>query len=488
MKSLLAAPLWLISLLVATPVLPGPVADQPPPHSATAPSAFQFQWTGKPSAPTRWVPQAVDDWDVVVHDRDIIVGKEFPIATAQHGPDCTPFPATHVISTPDDSVFICNNHMMTVSNSPGYGEIELTPARLADWSGGTTSIIFRVSTFRTSNRDWLDINVSPFEDNLVAPATSSVDLNGLPPNVIHCEMSPPPTRWGCYVLANSQRSSLATGGRSIEDTLASKGQPTSAVTRTLLELDISPTHVRMGMPEYNNWFVDSNVTVPFAQGVVQLGHHTYSPDKECDPTAGVLSCTGNTWHWSDFSISSSVPFTMLRLPVGLAPLTHYSKPIVLPAAAPADSFLRFSGAGIIEFSVNGGKTWMPALEQPSTRSGSLWKNYWTPIPAGTRTITFRGRDIDCCWWMVQDPAVWSLNLVSASSVNPPLGQHDVGLPPAAAVQPPANKPASIPNKESPLETAWHLVRPRFQTLLLPLLMLALLLSFIQLLRARRTRR
>src|ERR1700730_708951 len=162
---------------------------QSPGRATAAGSAgFSFQWNGKPSAPAPWRPAVANDWDLVVHDRDVVGGAPFPTATAQHGADCSPAPNTHTVNSPADSAFICNNHLMTVLNAPGYGEIEMAPSRLADWSQGTTSITFSVSTFRTSPRDWFDLYVMPFQENVLLPGELDVDLLGRPRNAIHMDM------------------------------------------------------------------------------------------------------------------------------------------------------------------------------------------------------------------------------------------------------------------------------------------------------------
>jgi hypothetical protein len=416
------------------------VQPQPRPVAAASP-AFAFEWLGKPSAPQPWAPGAVNDWDLVVHDRDVVAANPFPTATAQHGADCSPAPATHTVSSAVNSVFICNNHMMTTLNAPGYGEIEMAPARLADWSQGTTSITFSVSTFRTSARDWFDLYVMPFQENVLLPGDLDVDLLGRPRDAIHMDMGIAyPTTFAGELISNFVRNDITTGGTSVEDALRARSQSTSAVNRTRLELDISRTHIRFGMPDYNNWWVDRDVApLSFNQGVVQLGHHSYTPDKECSPTPGVLSCTGNTWHWSDFSISSAVPFTMLR-PGTPWDLSHSSDRVEfkLPAPAPANSFLRMAAIGHVRFSADGGRTWMTPQVQPTDRNPSgtyqdaVFNSYWTPFPAGATSIMFTGEDWFGGWWSVNDPSIWS-----GTGTNTPPAPPPGNAPPIQAVQPPS---------------------------------------------------
>ena len=80
--------------------------------------------------------------------------------------------------------------------------------------------------------------------------------------------------------------------------------------RDTFELDISKNHIRFGMPQYNFWWVDADIpTLDWSQGVVQLGHHSYNPEKDCNYDG---TCGPNTWHWDNVSITPAVPFTILR--------------------------------------------------------------------------------------------------------------------------------------------------------------------------------
>ena len=81
-----------------------------PSAAASSTEKFTFSWKVSPAAPQPWNP---DDWDVVVHSRDTQTWGQLEPMQAQHGADCSPYPATHLVSTYEDSVFLCKNHMMT---------------------------------------------------------------------------------------------------------------------------------------------------------------------------------------------------------------------------------------------------------------------------------------------------------------------------------------------------------------------------------------
>lgn len=432
-----------IAMLAAAGLACGLVVVRPP-SAAEASSGFAFNWTGRPATPQPWMPGAVNDWDLMVHDTFVLTGRGFPDGVGQHGADCSPSPATHPISRIDDAVFICNNHVMTMTNTGGFAATVMTPAQMADWSSGTVRIQFRVSTLRTTNRDWIGITVTPFAENLAIPIESDQSGEGMPRNALACTVSDgPPSKWSCSQRTNFNEQSLPSGGPSVEDTLRAAGQSPSAVARTLFEMDISRTHLRFGMPEYNNWFVNADLPSPLAysQGVVQFGEQAYDTGKECSAGSQPnMTCVNNTWHWSDFSISDAVPFTMIR-PAGLGsgPIGGgASTPTIdLPTASPPNSFLRFAAAGdVINYSLDRGRTWARAVEQPASKMHQTAnKNYFVPIPAGVTSVTFSGKDYGGGPWLVQDPSVWSSNQTSQVPINkaPPVGSQPATGPAAPTI-------------------------------------------------------
>jgi hypothetical protein len=174
--------------------------------------------------------------------------------------------------------------------------------------------------------------------------------------------------------------------------------------------------------------VDTNIhDLGFTLGVIQIGHHSYAPDEGtvcnlpgCSVNTGAGA--GNTWHWSDFSMSPAVPFTMLRGNVPLTGVQANTSPTVnFAAAAPANSFLRFSALarrGSIQVSANGG-AFFPAKEQLQNGDGKDGVSdgghigYWTPIPAGTTSVTFKALD-STQPWQISDVSIWSSSAASVA--------------------------------------------------------------------------
>ena len=471
--------------------------------AASASSGFTFNWTSTQASPQPWRPGLVNDWDLILHDSDVMTGRRFPAATAQHGVDCAPYPDTHPVSAIDDAAFLCNNHLMTVTATGGYAEQVLTPAQLADWSQATVSIVFSVSTLRTTTRDWLTVDVTPFGENLVTPADTDVDLEGQARDHIDCNMSSsPPSVWSCYVRNGFVRRDLPSNHtRSVEEVLAARQQVASATKRTRYELDISSTHLRFGMPDYGAWFVDTDATVSFSSGVVQLQHHAYDSGKQCQAGSPwpFISCVNNTWHWSDVSISNAVPFTMIRpFELGNAPIGGGTSipTISLAARAPPDSFLRFAGSGdFIWFSVDEGRTWARAVEQPASLiNHSNDKSYFMPIPQGTTSVLFKGKDWAGGPWLVQDPSVWSLRQLDEPGANSDIAQAQRN----AVASPSSARRPGVNAGQSQFTAAWaplavrlghlHLIRPQLTLALGMAVVLALMVGGRLVIRLNRRRR
>lgn len=429
-------------------LLAGPVAA-PAPVAATAGTSFSFTNFGSPSAPG---PFSSPVWDVQVHNRSYL--PTVAAMDAQHGADCSPFPNTHPIQTPADSVFVCKNHVMTAINSTGYGEIVLTPAAQVDFSNGPGKVDFHVTTFSTSLRDWIDLWVSPFSENLALPYYDNApDLQGPPRDAINIRiqnggLNNPETYFSGNVYRDFTPNAIAGRSTYIESML-----PPSEITRTHFLLEISRTHIRFGMPDYKNgagfYWIDSDVPdLGWSQGVVQFVHHSYNPMKAglCLTYADQLNhlpCAPDTWHWSDFAISPSQPFTIIKADQTAA--TVGSATVTFPQAAPPNSYLRFAGTGNahgIQVSFDGGKTWQPAQHpnQAYSDQNGTTSSYWMPIPSGQTSVTFRqttayeGHD-----FYVRDISIWtnSPNAASTGNPRPPVSNPQPGnQPPPVANRPP----------------------------------------------------
>lgn len=382
-----------------TPIVGQPVA-------AVGPFNDPFQY-GAPASPQAW---NVPAWDVAVHIRNNYQYGGIDAMNAGHGPTCGPPPGTHPISTDVEAVFVCNNHVMTAINAGGYGAIYLTPDHEIDFSAGTTTLVFTSSTDRTSLRDWQDLWITPFDESLELPLPDWLpDLQGPPRDSVHIQMGEfnNDTNFSGEVFRNFRSQGLNSSWWVTEHQF----MQTSAKTRSRFELDISRTHIRFGMPDFNRWWIDTSIPdLGWSRGVVQLGHHSYTPDKAagCGPPVGATNgCQPNTWHWGGLSMSSAVPFTMIkanqrRIWAGTTTRATFPRP------APANAVLRFDAVGTLQVSYDGGQSWQsPQLSPENKHVVGAFENYLTPIPAGTSSVLFRGQPSWAGPWFARDLSIWA---------------------------------------------------------------------------------
>jgi hypothetical protein len=364
---------------------------------------FLETFDGQPESPDAWLP---DDWDVTIHSRNRDTHYALEPMDAMHGPDCSAPPATHRITRYEDAVFQCRDHLMTAIKGTGYAMIYLTPNHMVDFGNQTGVISFDVSTLRGSTRDWFDIWISPFNDNLqLALDDGFPDVAGEPRRGINIRMDEFNGRTVFRVDQVIDHKVTKLTNNSLAG-LADIVVP-DAKRRDRFEIHISRTHVKFGMPEYDVWWFDGEIEpLDWTQGVIQIGHHSYNPLKNCP------ECHANTWHWDNVSITPAVPFTMIRgdkrsLSVPFGDTITFVEP------SPKNAYLRFAGIGSnIELSYDNGKSWKKArlqMQEEWKFKDENFKSYFTPIPQGVSSVKFRGEDWFAGEWIVRDVTIWSNN-------------------------------------------------------------------------------
>jgi hypothetical protein len=360
---------------------------------------FEFLETfdGDPNSPLAWNSP---DWDLTVHTRDKENWYSIIPMDAGHNQNCDPPPTTHRISAFEDTVYQCRNHLMTAINDTGYGLIYLTPNHTVDFYKTEAVIRFDISTFRTSERDWFDLWITPYPDHLQLPLDSVLpDLSGEPKNGVHIRMDYANMTFGGRIFRDFQTEEipLASGAWQGYDSFL---EP-SLTKRDTFELRISESHIKFGMPDYGFYWIDTAVTsLGWTEGVLQIGHHSYNPTK-CS------GCSPGTWHWDNIYISSGRPFDMIK--ADRRYVNAHNNRVSFSAAAPESSHLRFSGIGNnIQVSFNNGLTWQSAQVQPQKKyeQDKFW-SYWIPVPAGVQTVRFRSEDWWGGDWHIRDISIWS---------------------------------------------------------------------------------
>ena len=395
-------------------------------------AATSYLWTfdGQPTSPESFYYDP--NFDVQVHSRDSNTWQKIESFHAHHGPGCeSPLTGlTHVVTEYEQTVFNCRDHMMTAINASGYGMIYFTPNHMVDFSNGEAVIRVDVSTLKTSQRDWWDIWITPWDKNLTLPLEDWLaDGRGEPANAVHIRLGAE-MQMCAGIITNHQR--RETGSCKSWIGYNSFLQPDPS-RRDTFEVRISRNHLKVGMPAYNFWWEDTSIPdLGWTQGVVQFGHHSYNPTKD---GAG----EPNTWHWDNVQISPARPFTIIR---ATQRTVQNNGTVTFAAPAPQNARLRFSAIGTVDVSFDGGKTWSRAQKsQQELAKAEHFSSYWTPVPAGTTQVQFRfSRD---SWYegpfLAKDFAFWSLD---GSSVSPAPTK-------TATVQPTSTAPAQPTNTAIP---------------------------------------
>jgi hypothetical protein len=414
--------------------------------AAAAPSAYTFD--GAPAAPQPAANSVLADWDVQVHSRDSATWLQMEAMDAQHGVDCGAPPATHHVSgNYDDAVFQCKDHFMTAINSAGYGVIYLTPPEMMDFSSGSSTLSFDASTLRQSSRDWLDVWITPYADNLTLPFDmGDVDLQGVPRQGVHVAMSMfnGETTFRCYQIDNFVETEVTDNWwDSLDSRLAAAGRAPSGSQRDTFQLVLSSNHLKFSSTTIPGWVgCDSALSqLNFTKGVVQLGHHSYNPTKDG-------SGEPQTRHWDNVSISPAAPLTIIR--ADRRYVNSSSQTLSFKSAAPSGASLRFSGNGNnIEVSYDGGTTWTAARLQPAQTNVDRFKGYFTPIPQGTTSVKLRGADTFNGPFFTQDFAIFAAGGASAPTSSATQTSTPTKAP---ATSTPTNAPSTATATVPPTKT------------------------------------
>ena len=368
--------------------------------------AFIATIDGKPDQPLALC--GIRGWDIQVHSRNNDTWLALEPMQAQHGSDCAGPPAAHANETYEGAVFLCRDHVMTAINAGGYGLIYLTPSQVLDFSAGAGTVSLDISTERMSIRDWWDIWITPYAENLAVPFTEGeVDLAGGPRNAVHLSIETGESAPILTTYVNGEEKQYNHGWDTPSTLEGIKPGTNQAAIRQPFKLTITRTHVRLEREASATGsavvFIDQEIpALGWSQGIVQFGHHSYNPTKD---NAGVPA----TWHWDNLAIRPAIPFTII--PAEQRYAEDERQPVTFAEAAPANAMLRFAAIGKVEVSFDGG-AFKAAEKQFATKNGDHpehFSSYWTPIPEGARSVRLRFRKDD--WYegpyFAADFSIWA---------------------------------------------------------------------------------
>lgn len=378
---------FVVTIVTAAPAATGAVATDParPPLLQAPTTTFLETFDGKPTNPTPWNRR---DWDVFQTSRDMRSwGAPDPVDAHHAFSNCGDVASggSHHVDSWAETVFQCNDHLMTsINGTPGYGAIYLSPPAMADFTSSSSTISFDVSTFVSSSRDWLDVLITPFGDAMSYPFRSDleVDGSGLPQNAIHIEQSFGSANWEIELIRNGAVTTLGT--------LAipySRIGGASKVTRTPVRIVVSRTSLTLSYPTVSG----ASRTVTFAslgwtRGIVQFGHHSYTPLKDCG------NCAANTWHWDNIRISPATRFYQYQATperTGAAIRDSNARTISFGQPAPANALLVFSGNCGVQVRDTSTSAWRAVtLIGPNTHPEHT-QSYRVTVRPGSTSIQFR---------------------------------------------------------------------------------------------------
>ncbi len=348
-------------------------------------TSFLETFDGSPTNPEPWNNL---DWDVFQTTRNNTHWANPDNVDAHHAfSNCGDVASggSHTINTWPETVFKCNGHVMTsINGEPGYAAIYLSPPAMADFSNGTSAVSFDVSTFVSSTRDWLDVLITPFADAMSYPFRSDLDVDGsgMPRNSIHIEQGFGSEQWEIEVTRNDVTTTLGTltipysgfGGQ-------------SKVTRTPVKIEIGRTSITLSYPTISGASTTVNFSdIGWSQGIVQFGHHSYTPLKDC------TNCAPNTWHWDNISISPAKSFYQRQATPERtgAPINDANpRSLTFGNPAPANAELVFSGNCGVQVRDSSSAPWRTTTIVGPNNHPEHTQSYRVTVPQGSTGLEFR---------------------------------------------------------------------------------------------------
>jgi hypothetical protein len=417
------------------------------------------QFDGTPSTPQDF-DDHVDfgDFGVSVIQSDWNDHVVHPSHTIAHGPNCEAPPTTHNVTTWNQNVFVCANHLMTGMAIGGYGVISLTKNELLDWSQGPAVFTFDMDTRKLNSRDWFDINVVPFEE-MAAFWDSRCGNDGvLPMRGIHIVDNGNPgvdlgffNGTGCHTFVANGPAYFGGVNLSLDGPA-----PNQASVRQPFKLTVTQGHVKFerlasATADYILFF-DADVPMDYTSGMVSWAEHNYDSNAGADFRGSQGAGVAPSWHLDNFALTCNggpcQEVTLIKSPT--VQIGTGTTNVHFDAAAGANSYLQFVGlANVTKLSFNNGATWIEPngiLDEPHP----LMNSYMVPVPTGTQDVLIELQG----WYgpaLARDFHIWKKGSTpTATPTSTPVPPTFTPIPPTATSTP---TPTEIPPTNTPTSTA-----------------------------------
>ena len=378
--------------------------------------ALTESFDGDPASPSQDL--LPDNFDFVVTHRTHPRNHDpaFALFPADHGNDCAgPVPPSptvpdrqHMVATshtsnganPDDSFFVCKNHMMSsMGHVEGYSVTSFWPRQEFDWQGGGT-LEFEVNINDGHPRSWWEILLTPREQLKVGAAQDWLPIDETYPedrivltfdegsrrNVEVGSGALPPKGW--QVEEKDWRTWRFIDG----DDPALEDRRIRRTMRVRFAEDRIAWSIEMADGSFDDYGVDLPDGFPFTRGLVIFKTHAYTPTKDDN-------FDQYTFHWDELRFTGPVVGRYSTFEAdGLAYLqANGSRPIgdratlsiTLPSVPESDRnptlFGQLNGAlpGQVELQINGAGPWIPVAPHGSEDwencSGTGWVSFRLPL-------------------------------------------------------------------------------------------------------------
>jgi len=373
--------------------------------------AFEETFDGNPATPSQSLLPRTFDYTATHRTHPATIngpsGQGYGPFPAEHGPNCEPPPATHMVMTdhvsnganPDQSFFICKDHMMSsMGQVEGYSVSAFWPKQEFDFAGGGV-LEFDVNLDHRG-RQWWEVMIVPKEQTQLGAARDWLPIS---------ETYPKDRIVLIFEDNNNQKLQVGKGAPSPQGMIVDTGFWANWTTlfpndpaltdhriRRKMRIELEPARITWKIQKedgtFHSWAVDVPGGLPMTRGLVFFKTHAYTPDK-------ADNFDRFTFHWDN------IRFTGPRLPAyenfeaegGIIYLEANgnrrigdtaSHVINLPKIGPNPVLLGQTHGGLVGqvlLSINGGPNLVVQPHSVSSKDNPChfgdWRTFRVPLPA-----------------------------------------------------------------------------------------------------------